>query len=70
MEAPISAKSSVERFDIGLILGSLANGFSDDAIVGIFGDTWKEIEIDKNKPLASALEMHRREGEVGYSTNG
>lgn len=70
MEESISEKSSVERFDIGLILGSLANGFSDDAKVGIFGDTWKEIEVDKNRPLASALEMHRREGEVGYSTNG
>jgi hypothetical protein len=70
MEQSISRKSTVERFDIGLIMGALANGFSEESITGIFGDTWKEIELDKNKPLASALEMHRREGEVGYSTHG
>ena len=70
MEATISEHSSVQRFDIGLVMGSLANRFSEDAVVGIFGDTWKEIEIDGNKPLTSTLEMHEREGEVGYSTNG
>jgi hypothetical protein len=70
MEMPISEKSSVERFDIGLVMGALANGFSDKDITGIFGDTWKEIELDPNKPLTSTWEMHRREGEVGYATNG
>jgi len=70
MERRISPRSSVERFDIGMILGALANRFSDDTTIGIFGDTWREIEVDKNRPLASALEMHRWEGEVGYSTHG
>jgi len=70
METPISEKSSVARFDIGLVMGALANGFSDKDITGIFGDTWKEIELDSNKPLTSTWEMHRREGEVGYSTHG
>ena len=70
METPISEKSSVQNFDIGLVMGAIANGFSDKNITGIFGDTWKEIELDPKKPLTSTWEMHKREGEVGYSTNG
>ncbi len=70
MQHPISERSSVQCYDIGMIMGALANRFSDDSIVGMFADSWKKIEVDGNKPLSSTLEMHRRIGEVGYSTNG
>lgn len=66
----VSEKSSVQNFDIGLVMGSMVNGFSDKGITGIFGNHWKEIELDQSKPLTSTWEMHRRGNEVGLSTNG
>lgn len=71
MEKAISKNSSVERFDIGIILGSIANRFCGHTITGMFGDTWKVVPMTKSGGiLRNALEMHKREGEVGYSTNG
>lgn len=72
MEKPISKKSSVERFDVGIILGSIANQFCGrGTITGMFGDDWKVVPMAKTAGiLKNALEMHEREGEVGYSTNG
>lgn len=71
MEKEISKKSSVERFDIGIILGMIANRFCGHTITGMFGDDWKVVPMAKSSGiLRSALEMHKREGEVGYSTNG
>lgn len=71
MEHEISKHSSVERFDIGIILGSIANQFCGHTITGMFGDEWKVVPMTKSGGiLRSALEMHKREGEVGYSTNG
>ena len=71
METPISRHSSLERFDIGLLLGAMAFRFTDNAIVGIFGDTWKPINLSHHSAIIKdTLYMHEREGEVGYSTNG
>lgn len=62
---------SIERYDIGILLGMIANTFCDNTITGFFGDTWKEIPMSKRSGiLSNTMEMHRREGEVGYSTNG
>ena len=36
----------------------------------MFGDTWKIINMPQRNVLANVLEFYRREGEVGYSTNG
>jgi hypothetical protein len=70
MQAPVSAKSKVQRFDIGLILAMLLQSRCANVITGMFGDIWKIIPVPKTNILASTLEFHRREGEVGYSTNG
>lgn len=71
MEAPVSKNSSVERYDIGIILGMMANSFCDKSITGFFGDIWKPVPLSrKTGILQNALEMHRLEGEVGYATNG
>jgi len=70
MSVPVSAKSTIQNVDIGFILGALANGFTEKSITGMFADTWKEVELDPEKPLASALGMNQRSGEVGHSTNG
>jgi hypothetical protein len=70
METTISEKSKVQNFDIGLVLGMLLQSRCKAVISGIFGDTWKVINLPKNNVLGNSDELHRREGEVGYSTNG
>ena len=70
MEAAISAKSSVQRYDIGLILGMILQSKCKSVVSMIFGDTAKIINLPKSSILQNVQELHRREGEVGYSTNG
>lgn len=70
MQSPISAKSKVLNFDIGLMLAMLLQNRCDNVITGMFGDTWKVINVAKKNILASVQEFYNREGEVGYATNG
>ena len=70
MQKPISAKSKVQNYDIGLMLAMLLQSRCENAITGMFGDTWKVINVPKKNILANVQEFYRREGEVGYSTNG
>lgn len=70
MQTSISKRSSVQNYDIGLVLGMLLQSQCKSVISGMFGDRWKIIQMPRNSILANADEMHRREGEVGYSTNG
>lgn len=71
MENEISKNSSIQRFDIGIMLGMMANRFVGHTITGIFGDIWKVVPMSRSSGiLKNTMEMHSREGEVGYSTNG
>jgi 60 kDa SS-A/Ro ribonucleoprotein len=70
MQKAVSAKSKVQFYDIGLMLAMLLQSRSKNVISGIFGDTWKVINVPRTNILANVEEFHRREGEVGYSTNG
>jgi hypothetical protein len=70
MQKPISAKSKVQSYDIGLMLAMLLQSRCENVITGMFGNTWKVINVPKKNILSNVDEFHRREGEVGYSTNG
>ena len=70
MQRPVSAKSSVQNFDIGILLSMLLKSKCASVVSGMFGDTWKVLNLPQDSILANTLEMHRREGEVGYSTSG
>lgn len=70
MQMTISPKSKVQYFDIGLMLAMLLQHRCGNVITGMFGDKWKVINMPRNQVLAKVDEFHRREGEVGYSTNG
>jgi len=70
METKVSKRSKIQYFDIGLVLGMMLNLRCKNTIVGMFGDRWKVISVPKDSILRNADEFHRREGEVGYSTNG
>ena len=70
MQHTISEKSSVQMYDIGLLLGQLLKLKTKSSIVGIFGDEWKVKRFSSKSPLSNTMRLHDIEGEVGYSTNG
>jgi len=70
MQTPISAKSKVLLYDVGLMLAMLLQSRCKNVEVGMFGDTWKTISVPCNNILENVQEYYRREGEVGYATNG
>jgi hypothetical protein len=70
MQQPVSARSKVLYYDIGLVLGMLLQSRCANVVTGIFGNTWKRIALPQQGVLANVQELYRREGEVGYSTNG
>lgn len=70
MQTPVSPKSKVQNFDIGLMLAMLLQSRCENVVTGMFGDTWKVISVAKKNILANVQEFYNREGEVGYSTNG
>lgn len=70
MQKAISAKSKVMNYDIGLMLAMLLQHRSENVITGMFGDTWKVINVPTKNVLSNVDEFYCREGEVGYSTNG
>ncbi|WP_254411444.1 TROVE domain-containing protein [Dyadobacter diqingensis] len=70
MQVPVSAKSKIQLFDVGLVLAMLLQSRCKNVRIGMFGDTWKTIMIPKNNILANVQEFYGRQGEVGYATNG
>jgi 60 kDa SS-A/Ro ribonucleoprotein len=70
MQQPISPKSKVLYYDIALMLAMLLQSRCENVITGMFGDTWKAIGVPKTNILANVDAFYKREGEVGYSTNG
>jgi len=70
MQRPISANSKILNYDIGLMLAMLLQSRCANVTTEMFGDTWKIIAVSKRNILSNVQEFYRREGEVGYSTNG
>lgn len=70
MQRPISAKSKILSYDIGLVLAMLLKSRCANAITGMFGDKWKVINVPTHGVLSNVDAFYRREGEVGYATNG
>jgi 60 kDa SS-A/Ro ribonucleoprotein len=70
MQKNISAKSKIMYYDIGLLLGMLMKHKCKNVVTGMFGDTWKTINLPSKNILQNVDEFYKREGEVGYATNG
>jgi 60 kDa SS-A/Ro ribonucleoprotein len=70
MQKPISPKSKVLLFDIGLMLGMLMQSKCTRVVSGMFGDRWKVINMPNRGVLLNVDQYYQREGEVGYATNG
>lgn len=70
MYTPISPRSSVKNYDIGLVLAMLLNNRCENVISGIFGDDWKIINLPSTGVLSNVEQLYGHSNEVGYSTNG
>lgn len=70
MQQPVSPKSKVLLYDIGLLMSMMLQSQCKNVISGIFGDRWKRVPMPKNGILRNVDAFYKREGEVGYSTNG
>jgi 60 kDa SS-A/Ro ribonucleoprotein len=70
MQTPISANSKILLYDIALMLAMLLQSRCANVRTGMFGDFWKVIAMPKDNILHNVQEFYKREGEVGYSTNG
>jgi len=70
MQKAISPKSKVLLYDIGLLMAMMLQAQSKNVITGMFGDIWKRVPMPKNGILRNVDAFYKREGEVGYSTNG
>lgn len=70
MQHPISQNSTVQLYDIGLMLAMLLQNRCKCVMSGMFGDIWKVVGLPGTAILSNVRELRRREGEVGYSTNG
>ena len=56
--------------DVGLMLGMLMHSQCNNLITGMFGNTWKTLNLPKRSVLSNVQTFYRLNGEVGYSTNG
>lgn len=70
MFSPVSARSSVMNYDIGILLSMLLKSKCSSVISGMFGDTWEVMDLPQENILANTIRMQKMEGRVGYSTNG
>ena len=70
MYSSVSARSSVKNYDIGLVLAMLLRNRCENVVTGIFGDTWKLVNMPSKNILGNVDQMYNYANEVGYSTNG
>ena len=70
MFSPVSGKSKIQCYDIGLVLAMLLQNRSKNTITGIFGDRWMTYNLPKKGILRNVNALKKIEGKVGYSTNG
>jgi len=70
MQKGVSLKSKVLLFDIGLMLGMLMQSKCKRVVTGMFGERWKIINMPNRGVLSNVDQYYKREGEVGYATNG
>ncbi len=70
MQKAIAPKSTIQSYDIGLLLAMLLQTRCARVTTGFFGNTWKRVTLPRQSVLANVMALRSREGEVGYATNG
>lgn len=70
MGPPISEKSSVARYEVGLVLGSYLFSVVNKCQAGIFGEEWLPVNLPTSQILANTKRLSGFMGKVGHATNG
>ena len=70
MRLSISAYSTIQYYDIGLMLAMLLRHRCDRVVTGIFGDDWMTVNMPQGDILPAVDALYNLVGKVGYSTNG
>lgn len=70
MRSPVSEKSKVSMYDIGLVLSMLLQHRVKRVVTGVFGDIWKIKNFPQTGILGNVSHMQNLANEVGVSTNG
>ena len=70
MYQPVSPKSTVYCYDIGLFLAMIFKTRCRRVVSGIFGNDWQPVNVPSDNILMSVGEMQKFQNRVGYSTNG
>ncbi|CCH01983.1 Telomerase protein component 1 rTLP1 [Fibrella aestuarina BUZ 2] len=70
MRKAISENSTIQNYDIGLLLGMLLHGKCANVLAGVFGDRWATISLMSKGVLTNIELLDRLQNQVGYSTNG
>jgi len=70
MQTPMSAKSTMYRYEVGLVLAMMLQSRCANVVTGIFGQTYKRIQLPHSNMLSNASQLSAMLGEVGHSTNG
>ncbi|MBR4685902.1 MAG: TROVE domain-containing protein [Candidatus Methanomethylophilaceae archaeon] len=70
MHHPVSRNSTVENYDVGIVLSMLLQSRCGSVVSGIFGDVWKVVNLPRTGILANSMRLRDLSNRVGYSTNG
>ncbi len=70
MYSRLSANSSIQCYDIGLVLSMLLRNRSRNVVTGIFGERWMRVNLPESNILSNVAQLRSMEGKVGYATNG
>jgi 60 kDa SS-A/Ro ribonucleoprotein len=70
MQKPISPRSKVLLYDVGLVLAMLLQSRCQHVVTGLFGDVWQRITLPQGPVLGNVQALYGRANAVGYSTNG
>ncbi|HHG83877.1 MAG TPA: TROVE domain-containing protein [Bacteroidetes bacterium] len=70
MYVPVSAKSKIQMYDIGLLMGMLLQHKCARVITSIFGSDFKVKNLPRTNILQNTHSLQSMCGEVGYGTNG
>ena len=70
MWSPVSARSTVRNYDIGILLSMLLRNRCKQVVAGIFGDNWKVVNMPSDNILMATRQLERLGNTVGFSTNG
>lgn len=68
MDTPLSKRSTVEYFEIGAVLGAIAQYICDQSIVGLFGEVVRVVHLRQQAGILNNIGILQKTY-VGHSTN-